>query len=114
MNDQISGRITRIYIRISLLLLILPILYLGFWISISGNEGLTYFEKVQMLMDYFPESLRDPFGIALTFFGLSMGSAIFSYLSYMKSTTEKAGKISLSVCLIAILTSIWVGMSLFR
>src|SRR5690554_1428856 len=97
MSDKISGRITRIYLRLSLLLLVLPILYLGFWISISGYEGLTYFEKVQMLMDYFPKSFRDPFGIALTFFGLSVGSAIFGYLGFMKSNSENAGKFSLSI-----------------
>lgn len=112
MNDQISGRITRIYLRISLLLLILPVLYLGLWISISGNEGLTYFEKVQMLMDYFPEAVRNPYGISLTFFGLSIGSAIFGFLGYMKSSSGNSGYISMGISILAGFVAVWFGMSL--
>lgn len=112
MSNQISGRITRIYLRISLLLLILPVLYLGLWVSISGNEGLTYFEKVQMLMNYFPESLRNPYGISLFFFGLSLGSAIFGFLGYLKSSSSNSGKISLGVSIFSGFIALWFGMSL--
>lgn len=54
---QDNIRTVRNYIRISLILLILPLLYLILWMTIQGNESLTYFEQVQQLMSYFPESM---------------------------------------------------------
>lgn len=100
------------YIRISLLLLILPILYFALWIPISGDESLTYLEKVTKLMGYFPESLRNPFWISFTFFGLSLGSAIFSFYAYMKSTTRQSQIISFIICGAATFLAAIFGMIL--
>ena len=99
-------------IRISLLLLILPVLYLGVWVSISADESLTYFEQVQLLMSYFPESIRNPFGITLTFFGMSFSAASFCFYGYLKSEQKTAQISQVVLCCIATLLTVWFGMTL--
>lgn len=111
MNEE-NIRSVRNYIRISLLLLILPLLYLFLWVSIQGNEALTYFEQVQQLMSYFPESVRDPFGITLTFFGLSAVSAVFGFYGYLKSEAGYSGVMSLVIFTVATLLAFWFGITL--
>ncbi len=107
-----KARVVRNRIRLGLLLLILPVVYLGLWISISGNDALTYFEKVQMYMGYFPESVRNPFGITLSFFGMSLGSAIFSFSGYLKSRETKTQIICLVISGIATLLTLLFGFQL--
>ncbi|MEX0844404.1 MAG: hypothetical protein WD022_03950 [Balneolaceae bacterium] len=102
----------RNYIRLSLLLLILPILYLGAWFSIFGDESLTYFEKVQLLMSYFPESMRNPFGIVLTFFGMSLTSAIFSFYGFLKGESKFSNIMTISIFTVAALLTFLLGISL--
>ncbi|MEX0723926.1 MAG: hypothetical protein WD357_09150 [Gracilimonas sp.] len=108
-----NSRSIRNYIRISLLLLIFPILYLGLWISISGSESMTYFEQVQYLMSYFPESVRNPFGITLTFFGMSVSSAAFGFYGYLKSEDGYSGVMSLVIFTAATLLAFWFAITLF-
>ncbi len=110
---QDNLRSIRNYIRISLLLLILPLLYLILWMFIQGNESLTYFEQVQQLMSYFPESMRDPFGITLVFFGMSSVSAVFGFYGYLKSEGGYSGIISLVIFTVAALLAFWFLISLF-
>lgn len=109
---QDNTRTVRNYIRISLLLLILPLLYLLLWVSIQGNEAMTYFEQVQQLMSYFPESIRNPFGITLTFFGLSSISAVFGFYGYLKSDSGYSGVMSLVIFTVAALLAFWFLISL--
>lgn len=99
-------------IRISLLMIIAPVLYFGLWISISGNESLTYFEQVQQLMSYFPESLRDPFGITLTFLGMSFISTAFGFYAYLKSDSKNQQFFSLILTVIAGIVTMWFGFTL--
>lgn len=99
-------------IRISLLMIITPALYFGLWISISGNESLTYFEQVQQLMSYFPKSLRDPFGITLTFFGMSFISTVFGFYAYLRSDSKKQRSFSLALSVIAGIITMWFGFTL--
>lgn len=113
MDNQKIIRVVRNYIRISLLLLILPILYLGVWFSISAEDSLTYFEQVQLLMSYFPQSIRNPFGITLTLFGMSMISAVISFYGYLKSITGYGRVISMVIFIVAGLLTFWLGVSLF-
>lgn len=110
---QDNIRTVRNYIRINLILLILPLLYLILWMSIQGNESLTYFEQVQQLMSYFPESMRDPFGITLTFFGMSSVSAVFGFYGYLKSEGRYSGVMSLVIFTVATLLTFWFLVSLF-
>ncbi len=110
--SQGNIRSVRNYIRISLLLLILPLLYLLLWLSIQGNEGLTYFEQVQQLMSYFPESMRNPFGITLAFFGMSTISAVFGIYGYLKSEGGYSGVMSLVIFTVAALLAFWFMISL--
>lgn len=109
---QDNIRSVRNYIRISLLLLILPLLYLLLWVSIQGNEAMTYFEQVQQLMSYFPESIRNPFGITLAFFGLSSVSAVFGFYGYLKSDGGYSGVMSLVISTVAALLAFWFGITL--
>mgnify|MGYP000193769837 CR=1 FL=1 len=110
-NFQSQKKIRNL-IRGSLLLLVLPMLYVGLWISISGNEALTYFEKVQLLMSYFPASLRDPLGISLTFMGMSLVSAVFGFYGYVKAKSSKQGYFCLVLSGIAILFTMWFGFTM--
>lgn len=112
MTSPASTKKSRNLIRVSSLLLILPILYLGIWFSISGDESLTYFEQVRLLMSYFPESIRDPYGITLTFFGMSLSSAILSFYGYLKSGSKRAQTTSVVISCVAALLSAWFGMTL--
>lgn len=112
MNQDNPGSI-RNYIRVSLILLILPLLYLILWMTIQVNESLTYFEQVQQLMSYFPESMRNPFGITLVFFGMSTVSAVFGFYGYMKSEERYSGVMSLVIFTIAALLAFWFLISLF-
>ncbi|WP_020404552.1 hypothetical protein [Gracilimonas tropica] len=107
-----ANKRTRNLIRLSLLLIIMPVLYLGLWISILQNEALTYAGQVQLLMSYFPEFLRNPFGITLTFFGMSFSSAIFGFYGYLKADSNKAQLLSLFLSGIATLITIWYGFTL--
>jgi len=107
-----NSRSIRNYIRISLLLLIFPMLYLGLWLSISGSESMTYFEQVQYFMSYFPEAIRNPFGITLTFFGMCMSSAVFGFYGYLKSDGGYPGIMSLVIFAAAILLAFWFGVTL--
>lgn len=95
------------------MLLILPVLYLGIWLSISAEDSLTYFEQVQLLMSYFPQSIRNPFGITLTFFGMSFVSAVLSFYGYLKSNTGYGRVISIVIFTVAGLLTFWFGVSLF-
>ena len=101
-------------IRISVLLLVLPVLYMALWIPISGDETLTYFEKVAKLMGYFPQQLRHPFGIALAFLGMSAGAGILSFYAYMKSETARTQWLSIIICLAAVFLAILFGVNVFR
>ena len=94
------------------MLLILPILYLGIWVSIAGEESLTYFEQVNLLMSYFPETIRNPFGITLTFFGMSLSSATLSFYGYLKSEAKGQQVVSVIICCVATLLSAWFGITL--
>jgi hypothetical protein len=107
-----TAKQSRNLVRFSLLLLVLPILYLGLWFSISADETLTYFEQVQMLMNYFPESIRDPYKITLFFFMESVSAAILSFYGYLKSTSKKAQAICVTICCVAVFLSAWFGMTL--
>ncbi len=93
-----SNKTATNYIRLSLLLLILPILYFALWVPISSDETLTYLEKVNKLMSYFPELLRNPFWISFSFFGMCLVSAIFSFYAYMKSVTLQSQIVSVIIC----------------
>lgn len=103
-NDPSS---VRNYVRISLLLLILPLLYLLLWLTIQGNESLIYFEQVQQLMSYFPESIRNPFGITLSFCGMSIVSAVFGFYGYLKSEDGYMAVMGLVTFTIATLLTFW-------
>lgn len=111
-NDYQSSKKIRNLIRISLLLIILPVIYLGLWISISGNDDLTYAGQVQKLMSYFPEALRNPYGITLTFFGLSFLSAVFGIYAYLKSSSKKGKALTLVISAAAALVTMWFGITL--
>ena len=112
MNSSSPAKKSRNLIRVSLLLLILPILYLSLWFSISGDDSLTYFEQVRLLMSYFPESIRNPYGITLTFFGMSVSATILSFYGYLKSETKRAQLVSVIISCVATLLSAWFGMTL--
>lgn len=112
MTDSSTSKSVRNYIRVSLLLLILPVLYTTLWIFISTNENLTYFEQVQLLMSYFPEGLRNPYSITLAFFGMSLGSAILSFYGYLKSSGRKGQFANVGICCIATLLTVWLGFTL--
>ncbi|MFP8489628.1 hypothetical protein ACKGJO_11105 [Gracilimonas sp. Q87] len=100
-------------IRISLLLMILPALYLGLWIWISGSEELSYFEQVQLLMSYIPEPVRDPFLVTISLFGMSLVSAVFGLYGYIKSEADYPRKTSLFIMTLATIMCIWFGRSVF-
>lgn len=112
MSDSSTSRSVRNYIRISLLLLILPVLYITLWISIATDDSLTFFEQVQLLMSYFPEGMRDPYYITMIFFGMSLGSAIFSFYGYLKSSGRSAQITNVAICCIATLLTLWLGFTL--
>lgn len=99
-------------LRISLLLLIVPVIYIGLWISISVDESLTYFEQVQQLMSYFPQTIRNPFGITLTFFGMTLLSAVFGFYAYLKSDSKKQQFFILAISAIASILTLWFGFTL--
>ena len=103
---------SRNHIRFSLLLLVLPVLYLGLWFSISTDNTLTYFEQVQLLMSYFPESIRDPYKITLFFFVESLSAAILSFFGYLKAGSRKAQITCITICCVATFLSVWFGMTL--
>lgn len=100
-------------IRVSLILMILPALYLGLWIWISGSDDLTYFEQVQLLMSYIPETFRDPFLVTISLFGMSAVSAVFGLYGYIKSEADYPRKTSLFIMTLATIMCIWFGRSLF-
>lgn len=100
-------------IRISLLLMILPALYLGLWIWISGSDELTYFEQVNLLMSYIPEAVREPFLVTISLFGMSLTSAVFGLYGYIKSEADFPRKTNLFILTLATIMSIWFGRSLF-
>jgi hypothetical protein len=99
-------------LRISLLLLIVPILYLGLWISISGEESLSYFQQVQQLMSYFPEFIRNPYGITLSLFGMSLLSSVFGFYSYLKSSSRGQQYFGLALSIFAMVITFWFGFTL--
>ncbi|HBQ60528.1 MAG TPA: hypothetical protein DD671_13120 [Balneolaceae bacterium] len=105
-------RKVRNLVRISLLLIIAPVLYLGLWISISMDDSLTYFEQVQQLMSYFPESIRNPFGTTITFLGMSFISAVFAFYAFLKSDSKKQQSFSLALSAIAAILTLWFGFTL--
>jgi|GEM_PF-2124299 len=107
-----SSKKSRNYIRFSLFLLVLPVLYMGLWFSISADESLTYFEQVQMLMSYFPEPIRDPYKTTLFFFTESILATILSFYGYLKAESKKAQITSIIICCISTLLSAWFGMTL--
>lgn len=94
------------------MLIIAPVLYLGLWINISMDDSLTYFEQVQQLMSYFPELIRDPFGITLTFLGMSFISSAFAFYAYLKSDSKKQQSFSLALSTIAAILTMWFGFTL--
>ncbi|MEQ8524052.1 hypothetical protein [Gracilimonas sp.] len=112
MKSSSSAKRSRSLIRLSLLLLIVPGLYLSLWFSISGDQSLTYFEQVRHLMSYFPEPIRNPYGITLTFFGMSLSAAILSFYGYLKSESKRAQMISVIISCVATLLSAWLGMTI--
>jgi len=111
-KTEIDPRVKNL-IRISLLLMILPALYLGLWIWISGSEGMTYSEQVQLLMSYIPESVRNPYLVTMSLFGMSITSAVFGLYGYIKSEADYPRKTSLFIMTLATIMSIWFGRSLF-
>lgn len=100
------------YIRVSLLLLILPVLYTTLWIFIATDESLTYFEQVKLLMSYFPEQTRDPYYITLVFFGMILGSALLSFYGYLKSPARKGQFTNVYICYLATHLTVWLGFTL--
>lgn len=112
MNQVKASGSIRNHIRFSLLLLIFPVIYLGTWFSISSEHSLSYFGKVQLLMSYFPETMRDPYAISLIFFGMSLGAACLSFFGYLKSTSNNARYATVLICCVATLLSAWFGMAL--
>ena len=107
-----NKNIVRNLIRASLLLIVLPVLYLVLWISISGNESLSYAEQVQLLMSYIPEPFRDPFGITFLFFGMSFLSAVFGFYAFLKSGSGKVQLFSIFIAGFAGLLALWYGFTL--
>jgi hypothetical protein len=107
-----SGKSVRNYIRFSIFLLVLPVLYLGLWFSIASDDTLSYFEQVDLLMSYFPESLRDPYNVTLFFFGESLSAAVLSFFGYLKSDSKKAQITSITISCLAAFLSAWFGMTL--
>ncbi|HBX66507.1 MAG: hypothetical protein CL670_02370 [Balneola sp.] len=107
-----SSKQSRNFIRFSIFLLVLPVLYLGLWFSISADDSLSYFEQVQMLMSYFPESVRDPYKITLFFFVESLSATILSFYGYLKAESKKAQLTTIIICCISTLLSAWFGMTL--
>lgn len=112
MSKPDPSKRVRNYIRVSLILLAMPILYLGLWFSISQNESLTYFEQVQMLMSYFPDFLQDPRLLAMLFFGMGLTSAVLSFYGYLKSADIKSRRFTVLICCAATFITVWLGMSL--
>jgi hypothetical protein len=113
MNKTKIDPVVKNLIRISLLLMILPAMYLGLWIWISGSDELSYFEQVQLLMSYMPEFVRDPFMVTISLFGMSVISAVFGLYGYIKSEADYPRKTSLFILTLATIMSIWFGRSLF-
>jgi|AntRauTorckE6833_2_1112554.scaffolds.fasta_scaffold01019_11 predicted membrane protein len=99
-------------IRLSLLMIIAPVLYIGLWIFILGDESLTYFEQVQRLMSFFPESFRNPFGITLIFFGMSFISAASGFYAYLNSNSKTQRRFSLALTVATGLITLWFGFTL--
>lgn len=112
MKEPASPKTVRNYIRFSLILLAIPVLYLGLWFNISQNEELTYFEQVQLLMSYFPESLQEPRLLTMLFFGSSLSSAILSFYGYLKSPDIKSRRFTVIICCAATFITVWLGMTL--
>ncbi|SMO49949.1 hypothetical protein [Gracilimonas mengyeensis] len=112
-TSKTKSRATNL-IRISVLLLILPVLYLALWYPISTDETLTYFEKVTKLMGYFPEKLRHPYWITVTFCGLSLSSAIFGFNSYLKFETRQGQIIAIIISAVAVFLTAIFGMMVIR
>ncbi|MEX0609752.1 MAG: hypothetical protein WD158_09990, partial [Balneolaceae bacterium] len=71
------------FLRASIISIILPVLYIGLWIKISGDDFLTYNEQVMTLMGYFPEFARDPFWLTVVFLGMSVLSATLSFRAWL-------------------------------
>lgn len=113
MNKTEIDPVVKNLIRFSLLLMILPALYLGLWIWISGSEGLTYSEQVQLLMSYIPDAVRNPYLVTISLFGMSITSAVFGLYGYIKSEADYPRKTSLFIMTLATIMSIWFGRSLF-
>lgn len=95
------------YLRVSIIILILPILYIGLWATISGDQSMTYNEQVMTLMGYFPEFARNPFWITVTFFLMSFASAVLSFRIWLKSIRKGLQITAMMVCALAKLLSIW-------
>ncbi len=112
MNKQKPSKAVRNYIRFSLLLLVFPLIYQGIWFFITTKESLSYFEKVQLLMSYFPASMRDPYAITLIFFGMSLMAAFLSFSGYLKSSKSKARYVTIFICCLATLLSALFGFTL--
>lgn len=112
MSQNSTSKSVRNYIRLSLILLIIPVLYLGLWASISGNETLNHFEKVQLFMSYFPEAIRNSFKITFALFGMCLLSAVLGFTAYQKSETIFTQIIGVVLSLIATLLTVWFGMTL--
>lgn len=101
------------FLRAAILLAILPVMYLGLWISVSAKEMLTYSEKVLLLMSYIPGFARDPFWLAVFFLGLSALSAVFGYRAWMGSRDRKNRLLAMAVFVIAAVLTLWFTFSLF-
>ena len=94
-------------LRASILLLILPVMYISLWISISAKEMLTYSEKVMLLMSYVPEFARNPYGLTIFFFGMSGLSAGLSFSAWMKSKVKRVQYISMVISAIGTILALW-------
>ncbi|MEX0720944.1 MAG: hypothetical protein WD059_09765 [Balneolaceae bacterium] len=101
------------FLRASILLLVLPLLYIALWINISGDETLTYHEQVLILMGYFPEFARDPFWVTIIFLGLSGLSAALSFTAWIKSHRVGIHIVGMMICAIGTLLTIWFASTLF-
>lgn len=95
------------YLRVSVIILILPILYIGLWATISSDHSMNYNEQVITLMGYFPEFARNPFWITVTFFLMSFASAVLSFRAWFKSIGKGLQITAMMVCALATLLSIW-------
>jgi cytochrome bd-type quinol oxidase subunit 2 len=111
-NKHTSQKAVRNSIRFSLLLLVFPLIYTGTWFFITTKESLSYFEKVQLLMSYFPPSMRHPQSITLAFFGMSLIAAILSFSAYLKTSKSKARYVAIFTCCLATLLCALYGFTM--